>query len=220
MELETTLENLKLVAAVVDVQGFSFTSQIENEEVIPHFLVREFAAVSLSSQIRLEYDVPEIFKSGFRNKRGAVHEQTKLVHGLTFRPTDKTAARPSYLFREDLVDVCGLIVTPNKPVVAVRNDFLVKHLRELQINFVNLCKGPYSVPNQQQVRRSFDAFRACELHMQTQAFRIYNCAVTKSKSYIHWIKDQINSYDEPDGFGNQYLGNVQAGAEGEPSGVV
>lgn len=132
MELETTLENLKLVAAVVDVQGFSFTTHIENDEVVPHFLVREFATVSLSSEIRLEYDVP----------------------------------------------------------------------------------------NQQAVRRRFDAYRVCDLHLPTLAFRTYNCALTKAKAYIHWIKDQTTSYDEPDGFGNKYLGNVQAGPDGEPSGIV
>ena len=73
--------------------------------------------------------------------------------------------------------------TEEKEYLAVKNDFLASHLRQLNIKFINLCQS--IVPKAFDLDLKFKNRDCCKLHASSKF--IYQCSRRKAKHFYRWI---------------------------------
>jgi len=171
----------------MDAQGF----QINNK-----FYMREFSFVKAIKAKSFNV-VPELNISNIgRSTRLCIDFQTEKIHGLKLRTSPGTFHLKNSNIDSFIPVLIETLTNKEKPLVAVKNQQLASILRGLNLNFVNMEKGSFSVPSLKMLDEASTIGKwMCSLHtvFKTEHKR---CGLRKSLMLWSWLNKKLDEERE------------------------
>ena len=169
---------LSKVCAFVDAQGFGF-----KRSSVTIFLPRELTFCGEKGLFHQTYNTSIEIKKLPKLEQRTLLYQSQNIHGMTFVKSEDADVHCLKKFKEDLLSLHDKFKTREKEYLAVKNNFLAFHLRQLNIKFINLCQS--FVPKAFHLDLKYNNRECCQLHACSKFF--YQCSRRKAKHFYRWI---------------------------------
>lgn len=180
--MDSSVENLRLVCAVIDVQGFYFSGV---------FFPRELAITNGTTTRTLVFNPSfDETKIPYKQKKTVI-KQRDLIHGLSF-----------HAFGNDVYESCDFNLVlkllhkiysqVSCPYFAVANTHLAKILDNLEIGFVDLTRGPLKMPSGAKLDLKYKTDNwLCSNHnnVTIPSSNNFRCSLRKVTNTWKWINE-------------------------------